>query len=184
MTGQSGAARRYARALLDVARESADPQSVGDQLRSAVELLASERALRALLANPAAPARAKLGVLEAVARKAGWSELIERLLRLVVERGRSELLPEIARGYAALWNAERGVVEAEASAAVELDAGQRQALAGAIRKATGQTAEVRVRVDPGLLGGVVLRMGGRTYDGSVRSRLARLRRRMSGTLTG
>lgn len=184
MTGLSGASRRYARALLDVARASADPQSVAMELRAIAELLATERSLRALLANPAVPSRIKLGVAEAVAERAGWSELTRRLLGLVVGRGRSELLPGIAAAYQVLWNAERGVVEAEASTAVALDAGQTAALAEAIRKATGQQAEVSVRVDPELLGGLVLRMGGRTYDGSVRTRLAGLRRRMSGAVTG
>jgi len=184
MTGQSGAARRYAQALLDVARESADPQSVGDELGAAAGVLSSQRPLRALLANPAVPARAKLGVTDALSKKAGWSDLVSRLLRLVVERGRSEALPEIAQAYTRLWNAERGVVEAEVRAAVELDPAQQKALSAAIEKATGRKADVRLQVDPELLGGLVLRMGGRTYDGSVRNRLAGLRRLMAGAATG
>jgi F-type H+-transporting ATPase subunit delta len=181
MTGQSSAARRYARALLDVARESADPRAVAAELRSAAATVTSQRVLRLALANPAVPTRARLAIVEALAKKAGWSELMQRLIRLLVERGRSELLPEIAAGYVSLWNAEQGVVEAEAHAAVELDAGQREALAGAIEKATGRKADLQLRVDPDLLGGLVLKMGGRTYDGSVRSRLGALRRRLSGT---
>jgi F-type H+-transporting ATPase subunit delta len=184
MTGQYGAARRYARALLDVARESADPESVAVELRSVAGLLDAERPLRALLANPAVPTRTKLAIAEAIAAKAGWSVLMTRLLRLLVGRGRSELVPQIARSYQALWNAERGVVEAEARAAVEFDAGQLGALTEAIQKLTGQKAQVSFQLEPELLGGVVLRLGGRTYDGSVRSQLAGLRRRMSGTATG
>lgn len=184
MTGHSGAARRYAHALLDVARESADPQAVGEELAAAAGVLSSERSLRALLANPAVPAKAKHGVVEALSKKAGWSDLMRRLLTLVVERGRSEALPEIARAYTRLWNAERGVVEAEVRAAVELTAAQKRNLAAAIEKATGQKADVRLELDPELLGGLVLRMGGRTYDGSVRSRLAGLRRRMAGAASG
>lgn len=178
MTG-AGAARRYARALFDVTRTDGDPAGVRGQLETISTLLADNRSLRLLLANPALPSRVKKKLLGGLRKPVGWSDVVQRLLELLVERGRIGILPALSRAYAQLWNDSRGVVAAEAVSAAPLDAGQREALAGAIRRATGRDAELVNPVDPTLVGGVVLRMAGRTYDGSVRARLHALRRRLT-----
>ena len=86
----------------------------------------------------------------------------------------------IADAFGQRWNAQRGVVSAQAVAAIELDDAQATALASAIETATGREVELETRVDPGVLGGLRVLMGGRTYDGTVRARLKRLRDRLSG----
>jgi F-type H+-transporting ATPase subunit delta len=79
-----------------------------------------------------------------------------------------------------LWNAHRGAVAAEAVTAVPLDEAQTRALVETLRRATGKEVELRSRTDAALLGGLVVRMAGRTYDGSVRGRLKSLRERLVG----
>jgi F-type H+-transporting ATPase subunit delta len=175
----AGAARRYARALLDVARQQGTAAGIQDEIRSVGELLRAERELHSALTHPGMPAARRRAIAGSVFGGHG-SALITRLLELLAERGRVALLPEIERAFAEAWNAERGVVAAEATSAVPLAAEQQRALADALRKVSGREVELQQRVDPGVLGGVVVRMGERTYDGTVRAQLTGLRRRLLG----
>ncbi len=119
--------------------------------------------------------------MAAVAGRAKASELLTRLVTLMGERDRLALLPMVAAAYAKLWNAQRGVVAAEAVTAIPLDEGQTRAVAKALGAATGREVDLQQRVDPRLLGGMLVKMDGRTYDGSVRARLTSLRRTLAGT---
>jgi F-type H+-transporting ATPase subunit delta len=92
-----------------------------------------------------------------------------------VEHRRIGLLPQIEDAFGELWNARRGVVSAEAVGAVPLGEAETRALGRALEKASGHEVELRSRVDPDVLGGILVRMGGRTYDGTVRSQLKALR---------
>jgi len=174
----AGAARRYARALLDVAQARKD-----DGLRADLERLAALYAahgeLRHVLLHPALPAEKKRAVVAAL-WPGGPSELLLRLLDLLVARDRVELLPLIAQAHGRLWNAQRGVVEAEAVSARELGEDEARGVSAAVSRVTGRQVELKRRVDPSLMGGLLLRMEGRIYDGSVRARLRALRERLAG----
>ena len=175
--GERVAARRYARALLDVAVQQGDPEAVRRELREATALMAAQAELRSALLNPAVPGEAKRKVVEAVwGRRA--SPLTARLMALLAERGRIGLLGAIEDSFGGLWNAHRGVVAAQAVAAVPLDEAQTGALAETLRRATGKEVELKVRTEAALQGGLVVTMAGRTYDGSVRGRLKSLRARL------
>lgn len=175
----AGAARRYARALLDVAVAGKD-----DALRADLERLAGLYAahsdLRHVLLHPALPAERKRAVVAALWKDGTPSELLLRLVDLLVARDRIELLPLIAPAYGRLWNAARGVVEAEAVSARELGEDEVKGVAAAASRATGKQVDLRQRVEPSLMGGLQLRMEGRIYDGSVRTRLRALRQRLAG----
>jgi F-type H+-transporting ATPase subunit delta len=180
MRGGETAARRYARALLDVALAKGD-RTVGAALDELAQLYGAHAELRAVLLHPAVPADKKTAVAKALLG-ARPSELLERLVALLVQRDRIELLPLIAEAYRRLWNAQAGVVEAEAVSARALDETEAQAVAAAVGGvAGGKQVDLRRSVDPSLMGGVVLRMEGRVYDGSVRARLRALRDRLAGT---
>ena len=182
MTGSApGTARRYARALLDVALQKGTAEAVRTELSAIAGLIAGHADLAALLAHPAVSAERKRKLVGAVAAKAGASELLTRLLAMMGERDRLALLPMVAAAYAKLWNAHRGVVAAEAVSATPLDEAQTRAVAKALGAATGREVDLQARVDPRLLGGMLVNMEGRTYDGSVRARLLALRRAMKGT---
>jgi F-type H+-transporting ATPase subunit delta len=117
-------------------------------------------------------------VLAALADRAGASVLLRKLVEVLASRDRTALLPDIAEAYAELANAARGVVMAEAVSAVALPDAQAQALAVALGGPNGP-AELRCRVDPELVGGLLVQVGGQTYDGTVRTHLATLRRRLA-----
>jgi F-type H+-transporting ATPase subunit delta len=181
LTGGSPAtARRYARALLDVAVEKKAAEAVRDELQSMVALIAAHPDLAAILAHPAVSAERKRKIVGAVAKGAHASELMTRLLTIMGERDRLSLLPLVAAAYAKLWNAQRGVVAAEAVSAVALDETQARSVAAALATASGRKVDLTQRVDPRLLGGMLVNMEGRTYDGSVRARLIALRRTLAG----
>ena len=178
--GHEAVARRYTRALLDVAAEKGDSGLLED-LEVLARLFAEHAELRAVLLHPAIPGDKKTAVIAALWRGRRASDLLLRLITLLVQRDRLELLPLIAAAYRRLWNAQRGIVEAEAVSARELDETEAQTLAAAAGSAAGKQVELRRSVDPGLMGGLLLRMEGRIYDGSVRARLRALRKRLAGT---
>ena len=177
--GERGAARRYARALLDVAVQQGDPEALRRELREATALLAAQADLRAALFRPTLPGEAKKKLVEAVWGRSA-SKVMARLMALLAERGRIGLLPAIEESFGALWNAHRGTVTAEAISAAPLDEAQQRALVETLRRATGKEVELQGKTDPALLGGLVVKMAGRTYDGSVRGRLKSLRERLVG----
>jgi F-type H+-transporting ATPase subunit delta len=184
MRGVSRAlARRYARALLDVSeRNPTDgaPQAVRDELTGLRSLLAEHKDLSGVLQNPALPAEAKKKVVAAVARQTKIQPVVHRLMEMLAARDRIALLPAIAEAFQEAWNERRGVTSAEAVSAVELLPAQRDALTAALARAAGRAVELRTRIDPQILGGLVVNMGGKTYDGSVRGRLAALRQSLLG----
>jgi F-type H+-transporting ATPase subunit delta len=173
-------ARRYARALLEVAREEGENAvlALRDELRGFVPQLASHPQLRTALANPVLGAEVKRRVLLALAERAQASPLVKRLVEVLGTRDRLELLAHVAEAYARLANAALGVVAAEAVSAVPLAAQQKQALESAL-KGGAASVELVERVDPAIVGGLVVSAFGRTYDGSVRTRLNALRRRLA-----
>jgi F-type H+-transporting ATPase subunit delta len=110
----------------------------------------------------------------------GEPELLRRLITLLAQRERLLLLPELERVFSQLWNAHRGVVDAEALTVQALSDSQRRALAEALRKLSGREVELTATSAPEILGGLVVRMGGKVYDGSVRGKLRALRERLVG----
>jgi F-type H+-transporting ATPase subunit delta len=172
-------ARRYARALHDVARGRGESTALAirDELRAFAPLVTGHGALLRALHHPGLRAEQRQRVLAAVARKAGASELLSRLVDLLASHGRVALLPEVAEAYAALANATRGVVSAEVVSARPLPEAQRRALAAAL--GAGAEVEFRTRVEPDTIAGLLVRVGGTTYDGTVRARLAALRRQLA-----
>jgi F-type H+-transporting ATPase subunit delta len=178
-------ARRYARALFDAAARQGPeaPLALRDELRAFAPLLTGHAELRHALRHPGLGAEPRRRVLAALADRAGASVLLRRLVELLAARDRAALLPDVVEAYADIANAARGVVSAEAVSAVGLPEAQARALAAALGGPAGP-AELRRGVDPELIGGLLVRVGGKTYDGTVRTRLAALRRRLAATNPG
>jgi F-type H+-transporting ATPase subunit delta len=174
-------ARRYARAVLEVAdtQGAGAPSALAGELSGFATLLQTSGELRRALLNPALGADARRRLLAGLAAAAGSSPLMVRLLELVATHDRVALLPALAEEYAEALNQREGRVSAEAVTAQPLGEAQRGALAQALRTAVGQSVELKARVDPAVLGGVLVKVGGRTYDGTVRARLAALRQRLA-----
>jgi F-type H+-transporting ATPase subunit delta len=177
-TGTQGAARRVARAVLDVAEKQGDPAAVRDGLRQAAEVVHDHPELRAALSHPGLAAERRRKMVAAVFAFA--PELVRRVLDLLVAERGLALLGAIEESYSAQWNARRGAIAARVITAAPLDPALVRALGERIHEATGLEAELSEKTDPAVLGGVLLEMGGRTYDGTVRGRLHALRRALQG----
>jgi F-type H+-transporting ATPase subunit delta len=173
-------ARQYARALLELAEERGgkEPLQLRDELRQLAALVEEPR-LHSAITHPGVDSESRRRALVAVVESAGASELLVRLVDLLAGRNQVSLLPSVADVYAALVNAARGIVPAEATGAVALTEKQQRALAEALRATAGGELELTAMVDPRVLGGLRVKMGGKTYDGTVRGQLASLRRSLA-----
>jgi F-type H+-transporting ATPase subunit delta len=171
------AARRYARALHDVALQKGEVQPLRAELQQLVQLIEGNPELNKTLLHPGLGAERRQRLVKALFAGRG-SELLGRLLTLLAERDRMALLPELAEAFVRVANEHAGVLMAEAVAAQPLDEAQLGSLRAALKNATGREVELRARVDPALLGGLVVTLAGRTYDGSVRAQLGLLRERL------
>lgn len=177
---QQGAARRYARALLEVALEQGSAEALRQELGQAAQLLADHPDLSAALSHPALAADRKQAIARDVFGRLGAGEVLVRLVDLLITRGRLELLPDVEQAFTAAWNAQRGVLAAEAVTAEALTPAQEERLSAALSAASARGIELKTVVDPRVLGGVRVTMGGRIYDGTVRGRLQSLRRHLEG----
>jgi F-type H+-transporting ATPase subunit delta len=173
-------ARRYARALYDVAAAQGDAvaQRMKGELVALDTLLAGNPQLVEAMASPAVPTEARGRALRAVVERAGGSNLLVRLVVLLASRERVALLGAIGEAYAERLNDAVGVLSARAVSAVPLGSSQRDGLASALGTMLGKRIELTSQVDPAVLGGVLVRVAGRSYDGTVRTRLRALRRRL------
>jgi F-type H+-transporting ATPase subunit delta len=164
----------YARAMFDIARAEGDLARIGDQLYRFARALESSDELRNALTDPHLPAGRRQQIVEdLLGGKADPSTVA--LVGMAVGTGRARELPAIIDSLVAMSAAEANKVVAEVRSAVELDEDQRQRLAVALEAATGKSVEVKVVVDPTILGGVVTTIGDTVIDGSVRTRLERLK---------
>lgn len=178
-TRERGAARRYARALFELAHERGQAADVRAALQQTQAALRQAPELEHALRNPAVSGDRKKSLAAAVWPAGdGAAGLVARLVHLLAERHRIGLLGPIAEDFGELWNAQRQVLSADVVSAVPLDERQLAALREAARGKTGRDVEFKTVVDPALQGGLRLTLQGRVYDGSVRARLAALRARL------
>jgi F-type H+-transporting ATPase subunit delta len=171
--------KTYANALFEAAKEKDRLETVRDELKAFVDAVAEVAELRALLENPEVESREKTEALRAILADA--DELVRNFLLLVVEKGRVQELDEIHREFEALVAAEEGILDVDITTAVELSEDQATKLLDQIEQVSGRRLRASREVDPALIGGIVLRAGSYLADASVRGRLDRLRRQLTGT---
>jgi F-type H+-transporting ATPase subunit delta len=171
-------ATRYAKALLHVALAESDAAQVERDLTTIAEAMASHEDLRRVLTSPGTPHSARMGVLQAVTARAGVQPPVAKLLAMLAERNRLELVPELRNVYRERLLAHRNIVRAAVTSAVALSPEKVQALAERLSRATGKQVQLETTVDDSLVGGVVTRLGSVVYDGSVRTQLAKMRQQL------
>lgn len=176
-SGDDRVAHRYARALFTAASQLGKSDRVQSDLEVLAGLWRDTPTLRKALESPLIPAERKLQVLDRAFGK-DVDALTSSFLRLLVEKRREGILPAVSVGYRALADQARGMVRAQAVVASDLEAEQQQELVAGLQQRTGKQIELTVRVDPQILGGIVVRLGDTVIDGSVRGALERLRERM------
>ena len=172
-------ARNYAEALFAVGAKDGNTERYAGVLEALAGAIEADDRIRLALESPRVPKDAKADIL-AAALAGRTSEHFVRFLRAVVKRGRQGLLPLIARAYAALVDVKFNRVHAAVTVARLPDAGLQRDIASQLAVALGCEVIPHYREDAGILGGVLVRVGDRIMDGSVRRRMARLRKQMLG----
>jgi F-type H+-transporting ATPase subunit delta len=164
----------YARAMFDVARAEGDTARIGDELFRFARALEGSDELREALTDPHLPASRRQQIVEDLLGGRADPSTVA-LVGMAVGTGRARELPAIIDSLVAMSAAEANKAVAEVRSAIELTDDQRTRLAAAIGAATGKDVEVKVVVDPTVLGGIVTTVGDTVLDGSVRTRLERLK---------
>jgi F-type H+-transporting ATPase subunit delta len=169
--------RTYARALFEAAQEEGRLEQVHEELTDFATTVAEVEQLRSVLESPELESRAKAALVDDVLGKA--DPLVRNFIRLVVEKGRAAELAEITREFEALVAREQGILDVELTTAVELSQKDFDSLVERIGKASGRKVRASRAVDPTLVGGLVLQVGSRRLDASIRGRLDRLRQELT-----
>jgi F-type H+-transporting ATPase subunit delta len=169
--------RTYARALFDAAKERGEVASVREELGDFVAAMRDVPELRDVLVNPQLDPRAKRAALEGLL--AGGDELVRNFLLLLAEKGRIAELEQIHEEFERLVAADEGVLDVELTTAYELTDEEADEILRQIEQTSGRRVEAQRKVDPDLIGGLVLQVGSRRVDASVRGRLNRLRQELT-----
>jgi F-type H+-transporting ATPase subunit delta len=167
-TGLSG---RYARALFALAIEGRALGAVEASLASLKAALAESADLKELVSSPLVGRGAAGAAVAAVADSLGVDGLTRNFLGVLAANRRLALLPAVIRDFAALNAARKGEVTATVTAAHKLTAAQQKALAAKLKAGIGRDVALDVTVDPSILGGLVVRVGSRMIDSSLKTRL-------------
>ena len=172
------AARRYAEAAYQIAREGGTEDAWLDGLRG-VAALYSDPAAEAFLANSRAPAEQKRQLVEKAL--AGADQYVLNLALLLLRRRRTQLGPQIAVAYEEILDEANGVSHAFVTSAVELTDAEKADVEKKLREITGGTIVLNTEVDESIIGGLIVRIGDRLIDGSTRGRLVALKERLGET---
>lgn len=179
-TGQNGLAARYAAALFELADSRKELDAVASDLANLRAMLGESGDLQRLIRSPVLTRDAQSRAMTALLQAAGSGDLVRRFIGLVAQNRRLFALPAMIDAYLAELARRRGEITAQVTAARPLDDRQRQAVADAVQRAVGGRVSLDVKVDPALIGGLVVKVASRMVDSSLRSKLQRLQLVMKG----
>lgn len=176
---------RYARALADVlsgGKADTTPQAALDQLRDLQGTLEAAPDLRALFSAPTVDAESKKRLAATIGDRIGFSKSVRNLVFVLLDNGRITLLPELISAFEQWFDDQQGISRISVTSAAALLDDQRAAVIDKFKRLTGHEIHASFHLDETLLGGVVVRVGSKLYDGSLSSQLQVLDRAMSGRL--
>jgi F-type H+-transporting ATPase subunit delta len=174
----SGVSGRYATALFEIADETRALDAVERHLGALSAALDASADLRALIASPLYAREEQAAAMGALCDRMGVGAPVKTFLALLASKRRLYALPQVIRDFRALLDARRGVIPAEVRSARPLSAAQRAELERALKAATGRDVALDLGVDETLIGGLVVKVGSRMIDSSIRSKLAQLQTAM------
>jgi F-type H+-transporting ATPase subunit delta len=173
--------RRYARALFDTAVKSNALEQVEEDLKGVDAIMRTVPTLRRALGAPTIATSRKKQLLEqAFGTRVGALTL--RFMTLAVDRRRQDILREIYPEFHRLANAARNILPVQVQSAVAMTDAERDELTAALAQKTGKKIQLSVDIEPELIGGMIVRMGDTIIDGSVKSKLEQLHRKLAATL--
>jgi F-type H+-transporting ATPase subunit delta len=168
-------AKRYAKALFNLAKEEAKIEQYGEELAGLVQIFESSPELADAIQSPLYPEAARKAIFASIAASVSLTPIMKSLVNLLIEKNRVISLGEISEYYKGLIDEHGNVARAKVSAAVPLTDTVVQEIASTLEKMTGKKIVVEFQQDPELIGGVVARIGDLVLDGSVRTQLFNIR---------
>jgi len=169
--------RRYAKALFRLAQEDHREEEIGREIEIFLTAYTSS-SLPAVLNNPSLGGLSRKGIVIKIAKHLQLSSTVSHFFSLLLERDRLVLLPTIVSHYRRLLDQARGRVEAQVVSAAPLSEALLERLRGVLGKTSGKEVILHAETDPEILGGMVVQLGGRIYDGSVRTQLQKMEERI------
>lgn len=173
------ASLQYANALADIALEQGAAEPARRELADFVDAYEESADLRNFLGSPAVARETKHGLIEKLVARLGASKIIRNFLFLVIDNQRTHLLPAILATFERVLRQRQGVADAEVASPAEMTDSQKASLLRTLERLTGKKINAKYSLEPGLLGGLVVRIGDTIYDGSVRNQLNQLRARLA-----
>jgi F-type H+-transporting ATPase subunit delta len=174
----TGIASRYATAIFQLAKEADGLDALGNDIEALKGALAESEDFRSLISSPIYSRDAQGRAIAAIADKMGLSPTFKNTLGLMASKRRLFVLPQLVRELARLIAEEKGEVTAEVTAARQLSDEQQSRLAETLKKSVGRDVKINMAIDEGLIGGLVVKVGSRMIDTSIRSKLAALQNTM------
>lgn len=171
-------ARRYAGALYEEAVQRKQVEAVDADVDLIRQALDDSRELVTFFESPVISRDKKEAVVQQLFQERVQPTTFD-FLRLLIDKGREDIFPAVVAAYRTLRDEQQGVVEAKARTALPLGEAEQKELAAALERMSGKQVRLSVTHDPGLIGGVIVRVGDTVYDGSVRHQLASLREQLS-----
>lgn len=177
---QGGLATRYAAALFDLADSKKALDAVAADLAALQTMIGESDDLRRLMNSPILGRDEQTKAIAAISKAASFNDLTHKFVGLVAQNRRLFTLPAMIRAFLKQLADRRGEITAEVTAARPLTAAQQASVAEAIKRAVGSKVTIDVKVDPSLLGGLVVQVGSRMIDSSIKTKLQKLQLAMKG----
>jgi F-type H+-transporting ATPase subunit delta len=177
----SGVPGRYASALFELAAEEKSADQIGEQLAAFGAAIDESDELKSLVRSPVYSSEDQIAAIDGIAQKIGMNGSALNFLRLVAKNRRLSALPDMIRGYSALLSQSKGEIAGEVVSAEPLSAQQLKDLKAALKSSLGSEVALSTRVDSSILGGLIVKVGSRMMDNSLKTKLQNLKVAMKGT---
>jgi F-type H+-transporting ATPase subunit delta len=176
----SEVAKRYAKGWLSAAKDKNSLDSVAGDTKALSGMIAGSPDLRIFLASPLASQSHQSKAMTAIAQKAGLNATTLSMLGLLIENRRLNLLPQVLVAAQAAFDAASGTAKAQVTSATPLDEKRVSEIRSSLSKKLGQDLAIETKIDPEIIGGLVVRVGSTLIDDSVKTKLDRMARRLQG----
>lgn len=169
-------ARRYAKALMEIGVAENNYERIGTDLESLATAISSSKELADLLSNPLFPRSDREKIVLAILDRIGVSQTIINFSKLLLDRERMSIIPDIHRALTSMIHEMSGQITAEVLTAKPLSPAQQDELKKTLEELSGKKILISLKEDPSLLGGVIAKVGDLVYDGCLRTQLQELKR--------
>ena len=174
----TGIAARYATAIFELAKDGKSLDALEGDVTALDETMRSSAEFRDLISSPIYTRSEQGGAVTAIAKKMGLSDTVTNTLGLMASKRRLFVLPQLVASLRSLIADEKGEITADVTAATELTADQQKKLAATLKERVGRDVKINLAVDESLIGGLVVKVGSKMIDTSVRSKLNALQNTM------